>query len=182
MSHLLGTPDTAVVPRVALHPRALFPIASRATPPALSERRRVALTAAYMAGHLTERLSISQLASRVHVSPSQLHVIFKRHTGYTPIDFHIHLRMAQGCILFEVLTLTVKEVADALGYEDAFYFSRLFKLVSRVSPREYRRLPATVREQIRADILPHICSELIHLPNVTGGDIAHGSLASSHEP
>jgi AraC-like DNA-binding protein len=34
--------------------------------------------------------------------------------------------------------LSVKEIANRLGYEDQFYFSRLFKLVNGISPRAYR--------------------------------------------
>lgn len=115
---------------------------------------RVAATVQYMASHLTERLNVNQLAALVHVSPSHYFTIFKRQTGYAPIDFLIRIRMCHGCLLLENQPLTVGEIAAALGYEDAFYFSRLFKQVSKVAPRDYRRLSAPARQGVRAAILP----------------------------
>jgi AraC-like DNA-binding protein len=124
------------------------------------ERHKAELTIRYMVEHLTERLNINQLASLVHVSPSYYFAMFKRQTSYAPIDFFIHLRMFRACIFLDRTPLTVKEIALALGYEDAFYFSRLFKSVNDVAPSDYRFLPSRLREGIRNSVLPHICHEL----------------------
>lgn len=122
-----------------------------------------------MADHLTERLNVNQLAAVVHVSSSHFFTMFKRQTGYASIDFLIHLRMFRGCLMLDHTPLTVKEIATALGYEDAFYFSRLFKLVSAVPPRDYRCFPAPIRESIRAAILPDICDHDIRLSTPLDG-------------
>jgi len=95
---------------------------------------------AYMLEHLNKPLQVAKLAALVNVSASHYFALFKRRTGCAPIDFFIRLRMRQACRLLCGTSLSVKEVAAALGYEDPFYFSRMFKSVVQVAPSEYRLL------------------------------------------
>ena len=95
---------------------------------------------AYMREHLNQPLQVAKLAALVNVSASHYFALFKRRTGCAPIDFFIRLRMRQACRLLSGTLLSVKEVAAALGYEDPFYFSRMFKSVVQVAPSEYRLL------------------------------------------
>jgi AraC-like DNA-binding protein len=55
-----------------------------------------------------------------------------------PIDYFIHLKMQRACYLIKAENTKIKIVARELGYEDQFYFSRLFKSHIGVSPNEYR--------------------------------------------
>ena len=57
-------------------------------------------------------------------------------------------------MLLESTTLSVKEIADELGYDDAFYFSRLFKSVTSRAPTEYRLLKPDSKESLVAEVLP----------------------------
>lgn len=100
--------------------------------------RKIEKSIAYMSQHLNESLNVANLAAVANVSPSHYSALFKRLTGSSPIDFFIRLRMQQACRLFESTSLNVKEVAAVLGYEDPFYFSRLFKSVNRLAPNDYR--------------------------------------------
>ncbi len=92
----------------------------------------------YMKEHLTERLSARRLASIAHVSRSHFFVLFRLRTGKAPIEYFIQLRMQQGARLLESTAMNVKNVAAAVGYEDAFYFSRLFKSEYKLSPSDFR--------------------------------------------
>lgn len=100
--------------------------------------RKIEQSIAYMQEHLDGPLQVATLAALVNVSPSHYFALFKRSTGSAPIDFFVRLRMQQACRLLAGTELSVKETATALGYEDPFYFSRVFKSVNGVSPSEYR--------------------------------------------
>jgi transcriptional regulator GlxA family with amidase domain len=100
--------------------------------------RKIERTIAYMKEHLDQPLQAAALASRANVSLSHYFALFKRLTGCTPIDFFIHLRMERAREMLETTALTVKEVAAALGYDDPFYFSRVFKSINGLAPTDYR--------------------------------------------
>lgn len=110
---------------------------------------KIEQSVAYMVQHLDKPLQVARLAALVNVSPSHFFALFKRHTGCAPIDFFIRLRMRHACRMLDTTSLNVKEVAAALGYEDPFYFSRVFKSVNRIAPSEYRALPRERMESIR---------------------------------
>jgi transcriptional regulator GlxA family with amidase domain len=111
-----------------------------------------------MIKHLDHPLRVARLALLVNVSASHYFALFKRLTGRTPIDVFIRLRMSRACQLLDSTSMEVKEVAAALGYEDPFYFSRLFKSVNQVAPSEYRTLSNERRSCIRRATIPNSLS------------------------
>jgi transcriptional regulator GlxA family with amidase domain len=104
--------------------------------------RKIAQSIAYMREHVDRPLQAAALAAQANISLSHYFALFKQQTGCTPIDYFIQLRMQRACELLQQTSLSVKEVAAALGYEDPFYFSRVFKLVNLVAPSHFR-LPET---------------------------------------
>jgi transcriptional regulator GlxA family with amidase domain len=100
--------------------------------------RKIELTITYMMEHLNQSLPVAKLAALANMSPSHYTALFKRRTGCAPIDFFIRLRMQHARELLMGTSLNVKEVAAALGYEDPFYFSRVFKSVNQLAPSDYR--------------------------------------------
>lgn len=125
--------------------------AHREADPAAGDRwaRRIFQTVAYMREHLNQSLQVTTLAGLANVSASHYFALFKRHVGCAPINYFIRLKMRRACELFDTSAMNVKEAAGALGYDDPFYFSRLFKSVTGVSPNEYRRMPEPFREAVR---------------------------------
>ena len=103
-------------------------------------KQKINQSIAYMKQHLEKSLHVSTLAALGNLSPSHYTALFKQHTGYAPIDYLIRLRMHWACQLLDTTSLPVKEIAASLGYDDAFYFSRVFKAVNETSPTEYRLL------------------------------------------
>lgn len=100
---------------------------------------RIGRSIAYMVNHLDEPVQVSTLAAQASVSPSHYFALFKRQTGTAPIDFFIRLRMNHARQLLDSTCSSVKEIAATMGYDDPFYFSRVFKSVHRVAPAEYRK-------------------------------------------
>jgi transcriptional regulator GlxA family with amidase domain len=88
--------------------------------------------------HLAEPLQVPRLAAVVNLSASHYASLFKRMTGYPPVDYLIRLRMQRAVQLLNTTQLSVKEIAVRVGYPDQFYFSRAFKQIHEHSPSEHR--------------------------------------------
>lgn len=110
-----------------------------------SNAGRIRRTIAYMAQHLNEPLQVSTLAAQASVSTSHYFALFKRQIGIAPIDYFIRLRMNHARGLLDSTRSSIKEIAAEMGYDDPFYFSRVFKSVHRIAPAEYRRRNGLVK-------------------------------------
>jgi AraC-like DNA-binding protein len=113
-----------------------------ACPPAASGEpelsARLAGCLEYMSAHFQRPLRVSTLSSMAGLSESRFYELFRTATGYTPIHWLIRTRMRRAARLLECTRLPVKAIADQVGYEDPFYFSRMFKSVQGISPSGYR--------------------------------------------
>ncbi|MCI8387171.1 MAG: AraC family transcriptional regulator [Clostridiales bacterium] len=93
----------------------------------------------YIHTNFQKPISNEKLASIEHLSVSQYIELFKKSTGATPRSYIIELRIRNACDLLCRSDLTVSQIAQTVGYDDAHYFSRLFKLHRGISPENYRR-------------------------------------------
>ncbi|MFI2858549.1 AraC family transcriptional regulator [Paenibacillus sp. JSM ZJ436] len=84
------------------------------------------------------RQEAAEMASRHHISVSTLRRIVQEYTGYPLNEFLHRLRISEARSILLNTELTVKETGEVLGYKDTFYFSRVFKKMTGVSPRSYR--------------------------------------------
>ena len=91
----------------------------------------------YLDENFRSNITNQFLAERFGFVGSYLSSIFKTYYGVTPIDYVVKKRMEEGKELLEKGEMKIKEVADWLGYQDSLYFSKVFKRVTGMSPREY---------------------------------------------
>ena len=115
--------------------------------------RKVGRSIAYMREHVNQPLQVATLAAYAKVSPSHFFALFKQITGCPPMDYFIRLRMRHACWLLDSTRASVKEVAAAMGYDDPFYFSRVFKAVNQVPPSRYRKSPSNCAGVMRGGSL-----------------------------
>lgn len=87
---------------------------------------------------LHEPFDRSTLAGHFAITPSHFSVIFKQHTGYTPVEYVTRLRMDRAQQLLRTTRMKIKDIAEMVGYDDSFYFSRLFSKETGMSPSAYR--------------------------------------------
>lgn len=84
-------------------------------------------------------VTIAELASEFHVSPSQLSHVFKSITGYSPIDYLISCRLSEAKNLLAESDKSIKEIVDLCGFSDESNFSRTFKSKTSMTPSEFRK-------------------------------------------
>lgn len=94
-----------------------------------------------MRSRLADPPTLAEIAEASGLSISQISARFKARTGYPPLSYFTRLRMQKACALLSDPALSVQGAAARLGYEDPLHFSRVFKRVIGVSPRQYRREP-----------------------------------------
>lgn len=95
---------------------------------------------AVMRAHLHGALNLDQLAAQFKLSRFHFAKTYRALTGHAPIQAFIQLKMAQACRLLDEGGQGIREVAEHLGYEDVYYFSRLFRKVVGMAPSHYRAL------------------------------------------
>ena len=83
-------------------------------------------------------LSVRDVARACSISESYLRACFKRRFGVSVTEYRDEIRLREAENMLRSGLFTVKEVAEALGYCDVFYFSRRFKLGTGESPAAYR--------------------------------------------
>ncbi|MDX1754557.1 MAG: AraC family transcriptional regulator [Marinobacter sp.] len=92
----------------------------------------------FMREHLEERITLEQLAELAGLSPAHFATRYRTQTGTTPIQHFIHLKVERACQLLDTTGLSFAQISTQLGYDDSYYFSRLFKKVMGQSPSHYR--------------------------------------------
>lgn len=83
-------------------------------------------------------LSIERLSQRFYISSYHLAHLFKKYTGYTIKQYILRRRVGEAQVMLYDTTDSISEIAQAVGFEDAAYFSRLFSKYVGMSPREFR--------------------------------------------
>lgn len=93
---------------------------------------------ALMHEKLHGHLDLATLAEAAGMSRHGFCRRYKAETGNSPYQHFLHLKMERACYLLDISRQTVADIAESLGYDDAYYFSRLFRKVMGVSPSGYR--------------------------------------------
>lgn len=92
----------------------------------------------FMQKNLDKMLTLNSLAESVHLSASHFSFLFRKKTGFSPIEHFNHLKVQKACQYLLFTDLRIKEIADKLGIEDQYYFSRMFTKIMGMSPVAYR--------------------------------------------
>ena len=90
--------------------------------------------------HYADQIQFADVANRFRMSVRSLNRRFRLATNTTPLNYLQDLRIAHAKDLLKRSNLVVSEIADRVGYQDASYFTGLFKRLNAVTPNQYRDL------------------------------------------
>lgn len=91
----------------------------------------------YFEEHYNEKISLDMIAENMYLSPFYISKLFKTETGEAPIRHLIDIRLEKAKEILEQNKFdSIKDVAAEVGYDDAYYFSKLFKKKYGFSPSQ----------------------------------------------
>jgi AraC-like DNA-binding protein len=97
-------------------------------------------TILFMREKLDCRFTVEDFGARYQLSASHFSSLFRQSTGMSPIEYFLHLKVQKSCQLLFNTNIKIKDVAKEIGYDDPYYFSRLFKKMMGMSPDRYRAI------------------------------------------
>ena len=92
----------------------------------------------YLDAHCREKITLEQLGRAFGYHPFYLNRLFRERTGTTLHRRQMECRMERACSMLASTGLSVREIADSLGFSSSAYFSELFKAIRGVTPGAYR--------------------------------------------
>jgi len=105
-----------------------------------SHYEKVVARAKYMMeSNVYSAINLPVISEQLGISTSRLNEIFKTYTSMTPYQYYIHIKIHKAEALLEQEDIPVKEAAFRMGFEDQYYFSRLFKNKTGVSPSDWKK-------------------------------------------
>ena len=85
------------------------------------------------------KISLEEIADELHVNRSYLSRFYKNKTGVNLFDEILKLRIESAKEYLLKTDMKTYEVSEAVGFEDAGYFSKMFKKITGVSPKDFRK-------------------------------------------
>jgi AraC-like DNA-binding protein len=106
-------------------------------------------TKAILGANLEVEIDPKTVARDLGVSYETFRKGFQKQYGVSPVLYRTQRRLAVACRLLKLTTMTHQAIASHLGFSDEFHFSKRFKQIVGVGPREYRRGSFTADAQDR---------------------------------
>ena len=99
----------------------------------------ISLATHLMNENIERKLTLKDFASYFGYSESYFYRLFFKETQYAPMNYFLRLKIERACQLLNSTNMKINQIALKLGFEDPYYFSRLFKKTVGISPKGYRQ-------------------------------------------
>lgn len=93
----------------------------------------------YIDDHITDKLTLNDIASLFAISPNYLSILFKKTTSVGFNEYITSKKIAIAKLRLAETDQKIYEIAEELGFDSAFYFSKVFKKIEGIPPKEYSR-------------------------------------------
>lgn len=92
----------------------------------------------YMADHITEDVTLDELATLMHLESTYFSAKFKKETGMSPMKYFAQMRTKKAAHLLRTTDLPLTEIAALIGMENVYYFKKYFEKHMGVKPERYK--------------------------------------------
>lgn len=104
-----------------------------------SMEARLHSTIQYVDDHYAEEITVQKLARLAEIRPVQYTSLFRQLTGHKPLDYVNHVRIKHAKDWLRKSDEPLRDIASRVGFKDEYYFSRRFRQMTGLSPRQYDR-------------------------------------------
>lgn len=94
--------------------------------------------ASYIAEHFADPITLSDVADNIHLNASYLSTLFKQVTGLSFKEYLNHVRIDEAQRLLTTTDDPIMDIAIACGFSDQSYFTKVFKKLTGMTPKQYR--------------------------------------------
>ncbi|OOM73592.1 arabinose operon regulatory protein [Clostridium puniceum] len=92
----------------------------------------------FIENNYSNNIKINDIANYIGINRSYLTHIFKKNLNISPQDFLVNYKIDKSCSLLQNTDLSIKVIAKSIGYSDPLTFSKIFKKIKTLSPKNYR--------------------------------------------
>ncbi|MDQ6422145.1 response regulator [Paenibacillus sp. LHD-117] len=92
----------------------------------------------YIHHHFNQEISIQSLSDKFYLSPTYLSQLFKKEVGENFVEYLSRQRIQYACKLLAETDMTISQIGEKCGFNDYFYFTRIFKRLNGMTPTQYR--------------------------------------------
>lgn len=93
----------------------------------------------YMKENIERRLTLEHISQYAGYSLSHFSMQFRKNTGESPLAYLNRIKIERACQLLSTTNMRVNQICHKVGFDDSYYFSRLFKRLTGKSPKQYRQ-------------------------------------------
>lgn len=92
----------------------------------------------FIESHYSSSITLTDAAKAVNISSSYLSLVFKQETGINFSDYLMRFRIGKAKELLRTTNLRIYEIAEKVGFSSPYYFSKVFKDVTKLTCKEYK--------------------------------------------
>ena len=93
----------------------------------------------FLKSNLSKNYTLKEISEEFGFSISHFSYLFRNRTGYAPLEYFSILKIQRACQYLDLTDIRIKEIGSKVGYNDPYYFSRVFHKIMNMSPIDYRQ-------------------------------------------